>query len=551
MRRVEVGLTFVLFGLVGCASGEVLSGDPGDVGPVDVSHGGDVASDGSELDGAATDSGGEPVEVSTSDTSEASDADATLADGATDSAIADNADGTSDDRAEVATADSATVDTSVADSAMADSAMADSAMADGAMADGAMADTAMADTEPADTEPLDTGPPTWGSTCGLAGAPKLVGQIFAPNGTDPVPFAYAYVPISIAPMPATVTCDTCTSAIDPPYAAVRTNVDGRFSLDLTDVPPSAPLRLVVRKGRFRKVTTFTATCGATVTVAKSATTLPGRTAIDNDVPKIAIGSGNADHLDNVVLAMGIPQFDCYEGRTSTTANCPTAQRAGKKVLELLKDEPTLATYSLLFISCAPGIWSSYSTADRATIVKNLGAWVTKGGRLIVTDHSYDYVSQTWPSEIVWHGPPQVGGVWPIGTLAGAGANVGIVPTTGTTFAGVIDDTVLTAWLKLPEIGVTSAPNVAITGWLAPWTVQQSLPTTTTRVVHGNVQYDYPKGGATESGDLPLTSKFVVAGCGRVIYSSYHTSSGSSTTLAPQERILEYLMLESAGCVGAD
>ncbi len=529
----------------GCASEDAEPApSAGDDSGIDV-----TTADSREIDAFVVDSAVEDSTAIDSASSDTAVGDTELADSETsvaDSDIADSA------MADTGVSDTGPDDTLTIDSGTAvDSGTADTGVADTGAADTEPADTTPEDTAPIDTGPVDTGPPTWGSICGTAGAPKLVGQIFAPNGTDPVPFSYAYVPISIAAMPATVTCETCTSAIDPPYAVAKTGVDGRFTLDLTDVPTSAPLRLVVRKGRFRKVTTFTAACGATVTVTKPATTLPGVSATGSDLPKIAVGSGNADHLDNVVISMGISQFDCFEGRTSSTANCPTAQRTGKKVLELLKDAPTLSTYSLLFLSCAPGIWASYSTADRATIVTNLGAWVAMGGRLIVTDHSYDYVSQTWPTDIIWHGPPPVGGVWPIGTLAGAGANVGVAPTTGTTFPGVIDDTLLTDWLKLPEIGVAGAPNIALTGWLPPWTVQQSLPTTTTRVVHGTVQYDYPKGGAIESADLPLTSKFTVAGCGRVIYSSYHTSSGSTTSLAPQERILEYLMLESAGCVGAD
>ena len=110
---------------------------------------------------------------------------------------------------------------------------------------------------------------------------------------------------------------------------------------------------------------------------------------------------------------------------------------------------------------------------------------------------------------------------------------------------MVDDATLTSWLKLPEIGVTTAPSVPISGWLAPWSVQKSLATTTARLVHGVVDYDYT--GFT-SADLPLTSGFIVNKCGRVIYSSYHTDTGSTTKLSAQERILEYLILDSAGCL---
>jgi hypothetical protein len=42
-------------------------------------------------------------------------------------------------------------------------------------------------------------------------------------------------------------------------------------------------------------------------------------------------------------------------------------------------------------------------------------------------------------------------------------------------------------------------------------------------------------------------------CGRAIYTSYHTLPSTmmvdATNLAPQERILEYLMFEAGACVG--
>jgi hypothetical protein len=57
---------------------------------------------------------------------------------------------------------------------------------------------------------------------------------------------------------------------------------------------------------------------------------------------------------------------------------------------------------------------------------------------------------------------------------------------------------------------------------------------------------------------PQTIRFDVASpgstqaCGRAIYTSYHTlptTTSNPTQLVPQERILEYLMLEAGACVG--
>lgn len=395
----------------------------------------------------------------------------------------------------------------------------------------------------AGTSGSDAGVTTWGTKCGAGNAPTVSGQVFAPNGTDPAFKSLAYIPKVVQPIAPGVACDACTTGYDPNYVAVITGIDGRFSLDLTSVPTNIQLQLVVRKGRFRKVTDITPSCGTDLAVPKSATTLPG-TASAGDIPSIAVGTGNQDHLEKVLDELGISDYDCYDGTAKQYKNCPSKQDTGQRVLDLLKNKSKLDTYNLLFLSCAPNIFSSYSAADRATIVKNLGDWTAAGGRLIATDMSYDYISQTWPNAITWAGPAGV--PWQIGTTSGNGANVGRAPTGSSYYTGVITDQNIVDWLKLPEIGVSSAPNVQIEGWLNPWALQMSVNAGTTAVVHGSVDYIYPNPPA-KTVDAPLTSEFVVNSCGRVIFSSYHTYT-NSTTLLPQERVLEYLMLDEASCL---
>jgi hypothetical protein len=109
----------------------------------------------------------------------------------------------------------------------------------------------------------------------------------------------------------------------------------------------------------------------------------------------------------------------------------------------------------------------------------------------------------------------------------------------------VDDPSLKAWMT--GLGVPTSP-VPLQGFLNPWSVQASLPKTSTLIVDGTVSYT-GAGGAT-SGDVPLTSQFDVSACGRVVYSSYHTAGGTVTpgNLLPQERILEYLVFEVGSCV---
>jgi hypothetical protein len=62
----------------------------------------------------------------------------------------------------------------------------------------------------------------------------------------------------------------------------------------------------------------------------------------------------------------------------------------------------------------------------------------------------------------------------------------------------------------------------------------------------------PAKWAGGSGVRPMTTSFDFfdtdnKGCGRVTFSSYHTY-GNATKLLPQERILEYLILEIGTCI---
>lgn len=386
---------------------------------------------------------------------------------------------------------------------------------------------------------VDAGP-TFGSSCAPGTVPKVTGTVFAPNGTDPVPNAEVYAPSVVNTYTEGVACDTCDKPIDSYYTLVKSGADGTFTLDLSSVPVSASVKIAVKKGRFRKVSIVSPACGADVTTTAAQTTLPGTTPTGEDhMPKIAVATGNSDHLDTILTALGITTYDCYEGRKTTSTNCPSAEATGKRVSALLTDSATLMTYNLLFISCAPGVWASYSASDQTTIAANLKGWVDRGGRLIVTDNSYDYVAQTWPTDLSWQGPTAT--PWTVD-----GANVGDVPSSGS-YSATVDDADLTAWLKIVKI--STAPTIDVMGWLHNWSVMSPVPSTSTEITHGSVQYTYPSTASATTADLPLTAEFIKNKCGRVIYSSYHTlSSVTPTGLTAQEKILEYLVLDVASCL---
>src|SRR6185437_5138361 len=68
---------------------------------------------------------------------------------------------------------------------------------------------------------------------------------------------------------------------------------------------------------------------------------------------------------------------------------------------LLTNESMLEQYNLVFLSCAPGKFKALSAADQMTVAANLQTWTQKGGRLFVTDNSYDYIAQAFPGAVTF------------------------------------------------------------------------------------------------------------------------------------------------------
>jgi hypothetical protein len=365
-----------------------------------------------------------------------------------------------------------------------------------------------------------------------------------------------YVPRSVplTPYPA-LYCDQCSTPIDPAWASTTSAADGSFSLDIDGVPQGPTVPFAIQIGRFRKLTMVPVTCSASaqpVTPA-SATWLPGRSA-DGDIPKIAVSSGPKDHLDAVLAALNITEYDCYEGVSGAT-HCNKPALGNMNVADLLTDSAKLDAYHMAFLSCAPNAYANFTSGgySQATMTSNTASWVsTKYGALFATDTAYDYIAQPFPAPITWQG------------TAGAvdAANIGCSPPNNTTGPGTsytvtVDDPVLAQWLS---VGVHVLPtptpspaNVSILGFYNPWSVISSLAPKTQLIANGTLPLDTSAnatkcrtGTALTMQNVPLTTQFDVPTCGRVIYSSYHTDV-SATANSAQERIMEYLIFTAAYC----
>ncbi len=417
-------------------------------------------------------------------------------------------------------------------------------------------------------------PVTFGQSCD-GGTTTLTGTVYAPNGTDPIPNVRVYAAIQINPYPPNY-CDKCSAPIDPAYVSTKSAADGTFTLDLTGIPQMASIDFAIQIGRFRKHTTLPINACTSTAVPKADETLPGNSKA-GDIPKMAVSTGNADHLDSILTALGITEWDCYEGRANpNSAGCtplknPTT-KASYTIADVLTNTnaangPAISTYNMAFLSCAPDAYGTFVTPkgqmfkdgtytypgqgyDQTTMSQNTASWVGGGGRLFVTDTAYDYVAQAFPGDITWQGA--AGSPQPVD-----GANVGCAPANpmyanahAVPYPVNIDDPTLAAWLKV--VGFSTSPSVPIQGFYQPWSAMSSLATTTTLIADGTMPVDLSMSPyvcqSSTMQDVPLTAQFDVPTCGRVIFSSYHTYTGTGASAnAANAQIMEYLIFGAAVC----
>lgn len=387
----------------------------------------------------------------------------------------------------------------------------------------------------------------------------LTGIVTAPNGIAPIPRAYVYVPSSIHELPPQVDCK-CNDIPATALVWTKTNTDGTFTLGpvptLQNQAPGTTVKVVAQKGRFRKVidVPIANPCGPNA-LAEADLQMPKRRDRPPDaIPRMAVVQGEFDTMECVLNKIGIEpgQFDLYSGDslTGASANLP-------RVRALLSDAARLATYDIVFVNCSGGEWQQVLT-DPA-IRANVERYVGLGGRLYVTDLSYDFVEQIeqW-SPVIDFGPDPSG---PEPEPWGAAER----GTADITTEALVTDSFLAEWMKAVEPRakaelISDQNRVHVEHFLSQWAMQHSIISDPTPDTKSHLWVRGPVTGDGLSGDLPLTSTFDYKQCGRVIYSSYHTIGGTSAfgglfpaycdngKLSPQERILEYFIFYASDFV---
>lgn len=377
----------------------------------------------------------------------------------------------------------------------------------------------------------DAGPPVAVGT--------ITGKVLAPEGTMPISGALLYLsPTPPQAIPDGVFCDKCVRlAANTPNTFSKP--DGTFALPAY---AKGPQYLVVQKGQFRRVRPLDV-AGGDQPVNAGYTRLPPRTnaMVGDTIPKMAVVNGQWDRIEislakiglgkldaNGQLQRGTESFDIYENKFPPVPNDPFLPD------DLLTKPAVMNKYNIVFLPCSgsTGTTCDDTRAGQSPYQSTLKQFVAQGGKVYVTDYSYEFVRQPFPGFVSWRDQTQ---------------QLGSACLSGEYDApGKAEDQGLADWLT--AMGTTSLTLKS------NWTQIDALTPQPGTDENGKAVTITPKVwmSAQTGGGHPATVSFQQA-CGRVLFSTYHTEAslnpGPNAPLLPQEQALLYVLLEVAVCVG--
>jgi hypothetical protein len=377
----------------------------------------------------------------------------------------------------------------------------------------------------------------------------LSGSILAPDGSTPIAGATVYIPLNAtsAKSISVVEADGCPVPSESYLAYTCTNADGSFVLDIASVEETSFTMRVV-KGSFRLDVTIGPGTGSNLGNIE----LPADPALGGG--NFAVVTGAYDRMQDILAKLGMGEidsyyelesgtetFDIYDGDYTFGGEYPAFPALFEN--DPGTGDPVIYNYQMVFINCGNDYESELYLDDNMTSILN--DYVYGGGKLYVTDWSYDFVEQAFPGYIDFFGSDETADE--VGEEEGA-AEVG---DDGITSNAAINDAQLALWLQTVSCQGGSCLNsdntVPIAGFWPSWAVMNgahSAKSSDVKIwVSGPVSwYDWDSGDYG-SGTKPLTVSFNY-GAGKVLYSSYHTEEDNpSDDFWPQERILQYLVFE--------
>lgn len=398
--------------------------------------------------------------------------------------------------------------------------------------------------------------PCQGLECAVAkctggGSTTISGTVFAPNGTLPLYNAVVYVPNApLAPIPEGASCDRCGDVSGSPVAATLTDTNGKFTLK--NVPSGKDIPLVVQVGKWRRELKIPQVSDCVDhPVAKADTRLP-KNQSEGHIPKIAVTTGQCDHLACLLPKLGLDaseyttntgagRLHLYRGATHESVPAP-APTGTPDAMTLWGSVDTLKTYDMVMFSCECGEHNETKPNSAKTA---LYEYAKLGGRVFTSHYHYTWFQNSPIPELT-----------SLAEWAGDGK-----AKSGSELPFLVDQTfpkgqALAEWLV----------NVAASSKKGEMPINQpredvvGVKAGTTRWVYNKPFAGDPETTKYLSFNAPVGAP-IENQCGKVVFGDMHITGAPTTTLpdnsfpascpptlTPEEKALIFLFFDLASCV---
>lgn len=367
----------------------------------------------------------------------------------------------------------------------------------------------------------------------------LTGTVLTPNLQIPISGALVY---TLAEEPAGVVdgvyCSECQGVpCDRHY--VFASADGTFSLPAV---AGDGQWLVVTKGEFMHVTQLDIVEGTTALDATTSS-LPGEwnPAAGHYIPRMVVMETSHDQIYNVLAKIGLGEVDDNGELIRGTERFDILDAEQGRAL--LDTPGALDAYHLAFVPCM----SQGGLGGDGTVPpgqqENVRRWVEAGGKWYVTDWANEYLYDVFAPYQTFNRPED--------------PDLGVFNSEGT----VLDPDLL-GWLQALPAGLKDIGNGYPTLANLPgitlednWSGLEDTPPVIVQNEDGEDvdvgHYPWVEGPCASCVSDPTSARPMTVsaryGCGRMLFSTYHTTESVHAGLTPQELVLLYIILEIGLC----
>ncbi|MEC8193289.1 MAG: carboxypeptidase-like regulatory domain-containing protein [Myxococcota bacterium] len=261
-----------------------------------------------------------------------------------------------------------------------------------------------------------------------------------------------------------------------------TDIEGRFHL--TGLPGGRDYVVNVVKGSFELTFDVSLTSGTYEIPEEECALAP---------PRIAVISGDYDHIEDIIASMGL-EYTLFEGSYYS-----------EDYLNFLRDPAAMAEFDIIFFNCGVNTdWYAYYPDE---VRGNIRDFVIAGGSVYASDWAYFFVESSFPAWLTFYGNDAEYGA----------AQRGVA---GTSMARVED---------LTMQAIIGEPLAEINFDLDLWVVLESVGPDVDVLLSASVQAYTDMSGLYTStiSEAPIAARFNV-GEGRVIYTAFHNEHAATT-----------------------